>query len=298
VTLKDLVWVLYLFPLRWLSRILPCRLFLLGGAVFAPLLGLLGRSHRREIAERVRQVALLKGAGWDAEHIARASIRHAIRRGLEDLVIDRLCRRLQARPPEMVGLAHLQEALAEGRGAIVVSGHFYGNRLGKRYLATQGLPTLSVRNRTPGDRRAGRFGKAVMQSRYLRFLHWVIGDEISPQDPDCGLRILSRLREGGLVNIHLDGAVSRQCLDVDFLDGIHRFPAGFLEIVRLTGTPVVPMLITGHSECLKICFAPEIVFDPAPDAGSYARANLARLVQQLESDILTYPDQWELWIRL
>lgn len=196
------------------------------------------------------------------------------------------------------GMGHLEDALAPGRGAIVVSGHFYANRVAKRHLAEIGYSMMSTRHSSPPDRLMGRLGQRRLQPRYIEFLRGVVRDEISPTDPDCGLRILERLRADGLVNIHLDAAFSRKTVSLPFLGRPRRFATGFLDIARLTGAAMIPMACLGNGSSLRIEFGEPIVPERSVDAAAFVGAHLPPLVSGLEAQVLAHPEEWELWARI
>ncbi len=217
---------------------------------------------------------------------------------MDDLTIANPRASLHLKPPDVHGFDHLKNALANGRGAILTSGHFYANRLAKHRLGKLGYPILSVRNGRPRDLWMGRFGARLLQHRYVEFLHRVIGDEVFIQDPECSLKIFRRLRAGGIVNVHLDANFSRQRLQIPFLGRPKWFATGLLEIVRLSGCAVVPMLCLGNQMSSSISFGEPFVMEPARVREEFVQVNLPVLVRMLEEQVLKHPDQWELWVRL
>lgn len=297
LSIKDVVWLVYLYPLKWVVRVMPCRLVLTLGRRLAPLLLPLTRGHRRRIEERARAVADKLPPECPPEWIAREFVRKAAVRALEDLLITRLIRKGLDRV-RISGREHLDKALADGTGVMVVGAHCFANRLAKRYLASQGYDILSVRNRNQKDPAAGRLGRRWLKPRYIAFLGQAIGEEVHPRDRDCGLRILAKLREGGLVHIYLDGAFSREVRKLEFLGKRVKFPVGFLDIVRLTRVPVLPMMCIGDSRDLGICFLPPAELAEAPDREAFIEANVPLLASRLESIILSHPDEWELWVKM
>jgi KDO2-lipid IV(A) lauroyltransferase len=211
--------------------------------------------------------------------------------------MERLLREGHLRNVELVHLENLTEALSAGRGALLVSAHFFATRLAKRYLATIGFPSLSVRNREPSDRRAGQLGMRLLQRRYIAFLGEVVGDVISIQDPDCSLKMLARLRSGGLVHCHVDAPFSQQVVKRRFFGQEESFPAGFLHVAKLAGCPLVPLHCLGNSRRLRIEFAKALWLENTPDRTSFAETNLTEVLRTLEEQIKSHPAEWDFWIR-
>jgi len=288
--------VFYLFPLRAMARFLsPASVFRLG-RLLEPLAQVAMRSRRVELVSRMEKAL---GVGRQAGDMARLYIRNALFRSLDDLVMDRLFASGGARYLAFEGREHLESALARGRGAILLTGHFYANRAGKRYLSSIGFPVLSIRNRATPERRSGRLGMACLRDRYFRFLNSVIRDEVWIQDPECTLKILKRLRANGIVNVHLDAAYSSFVYACPFLDKDGRFfPTGFLRIARLSGAPILPTLFVGDSRSLTIRIEEPHPLELSQDEELLIQSNLPALVGRLERQIRSHPDQWELWTQI
>jgi lauroyl/myristoyl acyltransferase len=298
VTIKDFLLLAYLYPLRFAaSRLGAANLHRLGRAI-GPLFRLL-MHERRRAAEAV--MALAEGVRFTNGSIRDTSgqfLSNAILRALDDLTMFDHAARNRMTPPEIHGLAHLQAALARGKGVLLTSGHFYANRLAKFHLAQMGYPVVSVRNRLPRDRRLGKLGVRFVQPRYVDFVHQIIGEELFIQDPECSLKMFKHLRAGRIVNVHIDAGFASRKTRLPFLGQQRTFSMSLLEIVRLSGCAVLPMLCLGNQRKPSIHFDEPISFLPAVSAEEFALLNLPALVAKLERQIKEYPEQWELWTRL
>jgi lauroyl/myristoyl acyltransferase len=292
--LKDLAWLIYLYPARWLARFLPLAWLYAAADVAAALAPFLLRGPRRRLRERLRS-ALADPA--DVERIADQYFRNAMLRFLDDLLMERLLRPPRDMPVRMLHVEHLSEALSHGHGAILVSGHFLASRLGKRYLAAHGFPALSVRNHRPADLWAGRFGARFLLPRYVAFIGQVQGEEVSIQDPECTLKMLARLRSGGLIDCHIDAPLSRDVLEREFMGAISLFPAGYLHVASLADAPLVPLHCRGNSRGLEIEFGDPLLVQPIDDRQRFAAGNVDRLLRALEEHIRLTPAEWDLWLR-
>ena len=295
VTVKDILWALYLYPARWLSRVSPAALtpiLYLAGPVFQLL------SVRRKDEVRARLAVAL---GPDTPRsalraLARSFIAHCVRRAGDDLALDRAD--APVRCLRFDGREHLDAAVAAGKGVLFASLHWHAGRAANRALAAAGYPVMTVRTGRPPDRRMGRLGRRFLQPRYVRFLHDVIRDEVFIQDPECSLKILARLRSGGVVDIHLDASLTQHVIVLPFLGETRRFPVGPLRLARVCGCAVLPLLAMGHAQALDIRIGRPLIFDRDLPPDAFCRAHLPGLVRTLESYVLEHPDQWELWTRL
>jgi predicted LPLAT superfamily acyltransferase len=169
--------------------------------------------------------------------------------------------------------------------------------MAKRYLAAIGFPSLSVRDLNPRDLRAGRLGMRFLQKRYVALVGQVLGDEVSVQDPDCSLKMLARLRSGGLIDCHVDAPLSREVIERRFLGRQMRFPAGFLHVARVADCPLVPIHCLGSSRRLRIEFGKALWLESAPDRRAFAENNLSKVLRILEEQIISHPAEWDLWMR-
>lgn len=295
--MKDVAWLVYLYPARWIARLLPIRwLYALGDATAALGSACLG-APRKRLLERLSIGFDTHLADPRLRDIANRYFRNAILRFLDDLLMDRLFREGHLRKVEIVHLNNLTEALSAGKGALLVGGHFFASRLAKRYLAEIGYPCMSVRNHDPPDLWAGQLGLRLLQKRYVAFLGEVLRDEVSIQAPDCTLKMLARLRSGGLVECPVDAPFSREVIHRKFLGGDAGFSAGFLHVAKLAGCPLVPIHYSGNSRRLSIEFGQPLRLEITPERRSFAEANLPKVLRILEEQIRNYPAEWDSWIR-
>jgi KDO2-lipid IV(A) lauroyltransferase len=228
--------------------------------------------------------------------IARRFISNAVRRAADDLFLLRDDAEVRCR--SFLGREHLDASLSAGRGVMLVSPHWYANRISNRYLATLGYPVMTVRNQEPPDRFIGRLGESSLQAQYIHLLHNVIRDEVFIQDPECTLKILRRLRKGGIVEMHLDAPFSRHLIMQSFLGQRVLMPAGPLHLIRTSGCAVLFKLAFGNADSLQIQIEPSVEIDNTLPIDTLCKSNLSALIKSMESHILEHPDQWELWTKL
>jgi len=193
------------------------------------------------------------------------------------------------------GLDHLEEAIARGKGVILLVGHFCANRIAVRYLAGQGHSALSVHNQSPSNRAGGRFGKRFLQPRAVQLQERANPDQVYIQDPDCVLKIMGRLRAGGLAVVQVDGRGGKKVIEYPFLSVPWRVPSGIYEIVRVTDCAVVPMLALGRSSGFRIRFDPMLAVDRTASRETFVSANLPNFISVVEKQIIENPEQWRLW---
>lgn len=127
------------------------------------------------------------------------------------------------------GLEHLRDALKQGRGAVVLSGHFSGTELSGRALRLE-IPEIAGMYRPFRNPLLDE----IMQRARLRALHALI--------PKDNLRQLIRmLKRGFAVWYAPDQSYRRQySVLVPFLGEPAMTNAALTHIARLSGSPVVP----------------------------------------------------------
>jgi Kdo2-lipid IVA lauroyltransferase/acyltransferase len=292
LTLDDLFWFLYLYPLRILSALSPQELIYRLGGLFQ-----FRAKQRRELA--ARRILTARSAGItreDAPRIARQLLANSKSRLLDDLVLSWPSCRRKLRCAGIEGFEHLERAVASGRGAIVLTAHFCATRVAKRYLATIGYPMLTVRDHVPPEDWWGRVGRRILEPRRRKFLSSVIGEAVYVQDRSCTLKILQRLRSAGLVHIHFDGRSGKKSTLWPFLGVPRSFSTGVFELVRLSGCSVIPMLCLGRSSAFRIIFDSTLDIVQASEREEFVRANLPTFVESIEKQIRDYPEEWEEWM--
>lgn len=292
ISVKDLLWTLYLWPGCWLAGILPISL-LRSSRHLVPIINLAFKPFRKRFSRRINRYPALADAPDRLNQIVKNYISSAFQRALDDLLLTRFPVESVVQHCEIEGREYLEQALSLNHGAILVTGHFLATRLSKQYMKTQGWQVMSVRDFDYNDRKSGSFGEKFLQKRYLVHLHRVIEDEVHARDKESVLKILERLRLGGIVNIHADASISQKRCDLPFLGKPKSFGLSFLQIARVADSPLVPMGCFGDSRNLKIQFHPPLL--PALHDDKSLMEILAKI---MESQIVRHPEQWEYTIRI
>jgi lauroyl/myristoyl acyltransferase len=129
-------------------------------------------------------------------------------------------------------------------------------------------------------------------------LHKVIRDEVFIQDPECSLKILQRLRRGGIVEINLDVTLSRHQISRPFLGRHLIFSAGAMHLAKLSGCALLPKLALGNADSFEIRIGPPFYTDFNLPLKDFCETHMSSIIAVLESHAMENPDQWELLVRL
>jgi lauroyl/myristoyl acyltransferase len=292
VTLNDLLWLLYLYPIRLLSSVLPRWSLYAIGKLSDPIIQF---QARRRKASAVTWIArACRSTPAQAGRIASQSLSNNIFRILDELLLLRPSCGKMLRCTGVDGIQHLESAIARGKGVILLVGHFRANRIAVRYLAGKGYPALAVHNQRPSNKAEGRLGR-FLQPRSIQLQKSAYPDVVYIQDPDCSLKIMQRLRAGGLTVLQFDGRGGTKVIDEVFLGMPWGVPSGIFEIVRLSDCAVVPMLCLGRSSGFRIHFDPMLAIAGAPSRDAFVAANLPTFLNAVERQIIENPEEWTVW---
>jgi len=182
---------------------------------------------------------------------------------------------------EVRGLEHIDAALAQGKGVLLVSGHFSNWEMGGAELARRGTPVLYV-VQPQRDPRAHRF---FVERRAER------GIEVATTEV-AGRSILRTLRQNRAVAILADRGTGGPTIDVEIFGRTLATPQGPWRSAEYTGAPVVPGFVTRKADKTF-----RLEFHPAVSAGEGSPESFqARLAQAwtrvFEAQLRASPEQW------
>jgi Kdo2-lipid IVA lauroyltransferase/acyltransferase len=182
------------------------------------------------------------------------------------------------------GWQYVDQALAQGQGAIIATGHIGNFELGGACLARRYrlLDVVKTQRNAPFD-------------QHILSLRQKLGIETVPMQRS-GFRVLKHLRNGGLVSLLMDQDAGSQGLTTSFLGKAASTWPGIARISIRTGCPVVPMalirLADGSHE-LKI--SPPLEPVGIADRPEEVRCYLEKISASVEVFIQENPEQW-FWV--
>jgi KDO2-lipid IV(A) lauroyltransferase len=184
------------------------------------------------------------------------------------------------------GAHHLEQAMARGRGVIVVTAHTGGwETAGPLLKKALGVDMLIAMEREPDDE-ARNIQDRTRQRSGVRVAH--VGTE-----PLAVLPLFTHLRRGGVLGVQIDRAPSAmRSIPVRLFDREARVPSGPFWLARATGAPIVPVFArrSGH-------FRYEIqISRPRELARDAAEATLHQIAQEVTAEmehfIRLHPTHW------
>lgn len=180
-------------------------------------------------------------AGATAELKRRRAANALINKYLTVLLMPRSVAKVRAEVDFSVhGWRHIESALSQGRGAVLLTSHVGMPRLLRWYLQSLDYPICQVfaMDIPKVATKAEDHIKLWIRSRFQVQTEDLVGDEgfsiqYMKKAYDC-------LKQNGLVNIAGDGDISHRQVPVKILGRELRFPVGGLSLGLLGGAPVIP----------------------------------------------------------
>jgi Kdo2-lipid IVA lauroyltransferase/acyltransferase len=254
----------------------------LGGALGWVAGGALG-IRRRVIEDNLRRAFPDRDPRW-IRATAVESMRHLGREGVSILRLDRLGADAIRARTELVGEAHLTGPLSEGRGVLLVSGHFGNWEIGGAAVASRGYPIDGVaraQNNPLFDARLNatreRVGMRVVDRR------------------GSTKTLLRSLRDGRVVALVADQNVQSAGVFIPFFGIPASTARGPALLASRTGAALVfaaAIRCPGSEARYRVELEP--IHPPPPDAEDPDRFILERYLAHLERVIRDYPEQY-LW---
>jgi len=277
-------WVIYRFvwSLKTLAGRLPRRTAL---SMFSRLgllaYGLLGTARRRTVTN------LSRSFGWsrDDPRLQRTAREVFVQAGKNVADLIRLPKLTASNIEELVRIEdghHLNEAMALGRGVIVITGHIGNWELMAAGYALRGYPVSAVARRVY-DRRLDRMINDLRKNAGVRGI-----------SRDSGLREMIRvLRRGELLGLLMDQDTRVRGVFVPFFGRLAHTPVGPVLLAMKTRAPVVPIAIHRQPDDTHvITVMPPVSLRYTEDREADLRINTWRCTRALEGLIRRCPAQW------
>jgi len=238
-----------------------------------------------------------------ARQIAQGNLRHVLGQETDKATIDKTARQLfrnslknyyelfhqqtlsreEMRASLTVkGLEHIEEALAQGKGLVLATAHF-GSPDGLIYLAS----FFSYGLTAPAEHL-----RPERLFRYLLRLRKRGGVTLLPADGPL-LALFRALKRNEIVVVAADRDTTESGIMVDFFGAPARLPDGHVQLAMRTGAKLA--LAFGRREpdnTYTIEIHPPLDLEDTGDFDRDVRANMEKVVADLERVIREHPEQW------
>jgi lauroyl/myristoyl acyltransferase len=286
--LQDLGRLVIWYPFRWLSRLLPLpaklRLFEACGD-----LGFILYRNKRTLLDRRLACALPHLTPAQRQANIRASFRnYFVDRFLINLVPDLDGSRI-AGLAYLEGEEYLRQALAQGRGVVLLHAHFGPSQLPLIYLGYQGYRIAQVGLRDQGQTSA--LGQVTQQLRLrlehqMPVTHFYANDYLRP--------VLRWLEQGNILMTAGDGTGGGHRIgkfnSVSLLGHRLEMPLGPYRLAKAYNSPILTVIALRQR-----CGWYRIVIRPLPGPSRNQGSPQQKFVTWLESYLTQTPGQWHFW---
>ena len=186
---------------------------------------------------------------------------------------------------EKRGWEHFTSAHAQGKGVIVASAHLGPISVVGQVLVAHGYETV-----LPVETEHSEVQRAVNRARSA------IGLELVRADTP--LAVVRALRQGKVLGLLADRAVTGVGERVPFFGGEALIPSAHVALGLRTGVPVIPAFSLRLGRALVASFEPPLELRSTGDREADVRAGVAQWANVLESYVRRYPEQWTVFERV
>ena len=262
---------------RWLF---PPFTFFWGGLFYLLLSG-----TRRSVRSNLRVVT----GRTDVERLVFSTFSNFSRNWCDVMLMMRLKgEKLQAMIGRRSSSLPLDQALAAGSGAILVSPHLGNWELGGLGLADLGY-TINVLTFREPDEKVNDLREAVRGDRGIRFIY-VDRHDTSPL---AIIEAVNALRRNEVLALLGERDGSCHTIRMDFFGIPADIPAGAAYLALASGAPVIPVYVPLENGRYSTLMDEAIYFKGGRGQNSAAiRSGMERLLAVFERAIRQYPDQW------
>ena len=186
---------------------------------------------------------------------------------------------------EKRGWEHLTSAYEQGKGVIVASAHLGPISVVGQVLVAHGYPTvLPVETEHSEVQRAVNRARAAMGLQVVR--------------ADTPLAVVRALREGKVLGLLADRAVTGVGERVPFFGRYALIPSVHIALGLRTGVPVIPAFSLRIGRALVASFEPPLELRSTGDREADVLAGVAQWARVVETYVRRYPEQWTVFERV
>lgn len=189
---------------------------------------------------------------------------------------------------DILGLEHVDRALAQGKGAILNTAHLSNWEIGAAAFARKGYPLIAVAQMHPEPDVNELFRRQRASRGYF----------VIPLE-GAYRKCVQALRENKLVCFVGERNVGEGGIEVEFFGRPCLFPQGPARIALSTGAPLIPgFVVRRPNNSFAICMEPPIPFPEERDRRKAARIMTQEFAKIVEGYIRKFPAQWGVFFRV
>lgn len=199
------------------------------------------------------------------------------------------------------GLEHLDAAVREGKGGLLLSGHIGAVASGVLALGLKGYETTPLGNDSRVDptmsapvRAFARWQMMWLQKKLAGRVIFVKLNESGAAHGPAIVRVLEALRKNQFVFIAVDIPADRSqnVTKARFLGRDCRFPSGIVRLAQLSGAPIIPFFVLRDEDNWA---HQKIEVQPPVNLSGDQDLDFQRCIARLDAVVRRHPGHWTVW---
>ena len=271
-------------------RLVPRRV----GYIVADVLGpLVARAWGGQYAHATANMRTVLGPGAPPA-LVRRRVRQVFRNYARYL-IDELClpsmgREQLERTVDVIGWEHISNALARGKGLVLITGHIGNWEVPAALLAARGFPVNAIVERL----------EPPAWNERVQAIRERVGLRAIPME--SGVReMFACLRRNEVLALLIDRPLRTGGVPVRFFGRETRVPDGAARLALRTGASVIGAVGLRRGGRFVAVVSPPLAFEPTGDRERDVRALTQHIMDWLERQVRQHPGQWymfrDMWPR-
>jgi lauroyl/myristoyl acyltransferase len=265
-----------------LTRLIPVRTgywlcSLIGGVIFY-----LNPGVREAVLDNLGHV-LPNASKHERRKLARKAVRNAVKNYYDLVRLPYLDKNEVEHRVTVYGIEQLDNALALGRGVILIGGHIGNYSMAAQVAAARGYPMTIIAEDIHPPKLYDYINK--LRSRF--------GLRLIKTGSSQVRQIYKLLRSGEGLMLAADRDVTGGGVPVEFFGELADLPPGPVTLALRLNTPLIPvhtMRLPNSSNVVYI--NPPMELERTGDRDRDVEVNMSKVVRFLEESILKAPDQW------
>jgi KDO2-lipid IV(A) lauroyltransferase len=222
------------------------------------------------------------------EHVVRAAFRNIARCFCEIAKFDAILPQLETYV-EVDGWEHIERVVAEGRGAIAVTGHIGNWELLAATCALRGVPVAAIARRM----RNPRLDQMLVDFRARSGVQTILRES-----PGSSRQILTVLKEKGILALLIDQDTRAPSLSVPFFGRMARTPGAAAALAVRRDLPSIPCFMQRRAEGGHRLTILPLIQPPRSGDRHADMVTLTRVFNEtIEDRIRSNPAEWVWWHR-
>jgi KDO2-lipid IV(A) lauroyltransferase len=238
-------------------------------------------SLRRIVTDNISRVLGPETNNGTIDSTARGVLSSTFKNYFDMVRLPRLSRNEMIRQTHVVGLQHLNAAIAKGKGIILFTAHLGNFDTAFQIFGTYHTQmTVVVESIEP---------PALLE--YVSTMRQRFGVNTLPAKSGALKRIMKLLRKGEMLLFALDRDTAGARVQSPFFGQQTSMPAEAVKIAMRTGATIVPVFNSRRPDgSYDVFIEPEL--DIERNGNGSMEHNMARIARVLEKYIRRFPDQW------